>query len=238
MSLVKHHELWVQQGSVIAPTLFLVMINDVVKAANNSNKCMLYADDLSIISDNFLASTQAKQLELHQKAINRANEILTEAGLELASEKTTFIVFSRKKTRRVDFDDYHIKLNGKRIDPVSLVKFLGVTITKTVSWAKHIDNLIAKAKRSINLIKILAGTPWLKGSKVLIDVAVALVRSRLTYGQEAYFGASKYQLAKLEAVDRTALRIALGVNSSAKNELVYAEAGQPPLSEYRKVATA
>ena len=236
-SSLKTLEMGVPQGSVIAPTLFLIMINDVVKAANERNKCMLYADDLSIISDNFCAGFSAKNLELHQEAINSAQATLAESGLELAAEKTAFLVFSRLPVSHHKYD-YHIKLDKARIDPVSSVKFLGVTISNKMDWSKHITNLVNKARKQLNLIKILAGIPWLKGTKLMVDITIALIRSRLTYGQEVYFGAPEVALNKLEATDRTALRIALGVNCRASSDLVYEEAGQPPLREYRKVAAA
>ena len=54
---------------------------------------------------------------------------------------------------------------------------------------------------------------------------VALYRSRLLYGHEAFFTASPTWLLSLERVELAALKVALGLSKGAVNDLVYQELG-------------
>ena len=65
--------------------------------------------------------------------------------------------------------------------------------------------------------------------KNLCHVVRALVRSRLLYGHEAYFAASKNVLDKLQIVECKFLRFVLGTKNSVPQEVVYREVGWLPL---------
>ena len=75
--------------------------------------------------------------------------------------------------------------------------------------------------KSYNLIKIISSKSWGQDIKTLVHLAVALVRSKLTYGQEIYFSAPKTYLKKLQSLDSKAIKIALGVPVHTKTESTY-----------------
>ena len=99
---------------------------------------------------------------------------------------------------------------------------------------QHIRN---NAYKALNLIKTIAKKHWARGTKFLITVVRAVVRSRLTYGQECFFAAAPSHLKIIESIETIALKIALGVPKYAQNRLVYAEVGWLSLSEERYLRT-
>ena len=103
-------------------------------------------------------------------------------GLELCAEKTALVVFTRQVTTR---GDYSIPIGDKVIQPSKEAKFLGVTFEQSLSWKAHVKSFITKARRATSTIKLLRGETWAT-PRSIIHLTGALVRSRLTYGQEAY----------------------------------------------------
>ena len=73
---------------------------------------------------------------------------------------------------------------------------------------------------------------------MLTHLAIALVRSILTYGQEVYFSASKSLLKRIESLDTRALKIALGVPIHTSNKKVYNATNILPLDDFRKQSCA
>ncbi|KAL8619177.1 hypothetical protein ACOMHN_049959 [Nucella lapillus] len=135
------------------------------------------------------------------------------------------------KTRTWNYQDIaRIKVGDHIIRPSKQAKFLGVTLTPTLSWTEHINGLINKAMRGVSLIKMLTQETWVTPEN-LTHLTAALVRARLTYGHEAYFNAPKSQWQKLARTELTALKHALGVCRGAVNDLVYQEVGWLPLKE-------
>ena len=77
-------------------------------------------------------------------------------------------------------------------------------------------------------------TPWASKQKLMLQICNAIIRSRLTYGQEAYFTASKSELQQLARVEVKFLRMILQLHKWTPHELVYQEAGWVTLDELRE----
>ncbi|KAL8597791.1 hypothetical protein ACOMHN_004906 [Nucella lapillus] len=224
-------DMGVPHGSVIAPTLFSIMLHDILttlQPQKNPPTISLFADDLAIwshISDHAITN----QMPAFQRNIDSIQHYMSNNGFELSAEKTTLMVFA--KTRTWNYQDIaRIKVGDHIIRPSKQAKFLGVTLTPTFSWTEHINGLITKAMRGVSLIKMLTQETWVTPEN-LTHLTAALVHARLTYGHEAYFNAPKSQWQRLARTELTALKHALGVCRGAVNDLVYQEVGWLPLKE-------
>ena len=137
------------------------------------------------------------------------------------------MVFTREAQNRGDF---WVRIGGKMVQPSKQAKFLGVTITQSLSWTPHVRSLITKARRATSMIKLLTEEAWLTPrSLVHLTRARALVRLRLTYGHEAFITATDSLWLDLERAELAALKAALGLPSYPVNDLVYKEVRWLPL---------
>ena len=93
-----------------------------------------------------------------------------------------------------------------------------------------------KARKGLNLLKVISRQKWGEDLNTLRLLAFALVRSRLVYAQETFFNAPNHLLNKIESIDCSAFKIALGVPLHAINSGVYNEVGILPLREQRQVS--
>ena len=251
VSAVQHLDMGSPQGAVLSPTLFAIMLHDINKYALKDTEFLLYADDIAVISKKFcfkdkMAEKQNSILKQHQKAINRLTEYMFLNGFVFSAEKTQFLVVSRLKLSRINKNNViSIKSNPRNPDeeptlihPTETIKYLGVTFDSKLLWLPHIRNLVKKATLSTNLIRILAATPWAKGSSFLVNVCKALIRSVLSFGQELFFGAKPAHLALLDQAEKRALRAALSLPRTASGERVYEETHLLRLDEERKLRCA
>ncbi|CAH2228192.1 jg2997, partial [Pararge aegeria aegeria] len=143
----------VPQGSVLGPTLWNILYDDVMDIeAPEGVKLICYADDLAI-------SVTAK--EAHDMVV-KANETLHaidlwmhQNNLDVAPEKTEAVVFNRKKNvHRIYFD-----FGGKTVIPSSSVTYLGVKLDSGLNFGLHIKSVCEKASRTSRaLCKLLLNT--------------------------------------------------------------------------------
>ena len=122
-------------------------------------------------------------------------------------------------------------LHGHTLENVSSAKYLGVTISNTVSWDDHISNTCSKANRALGFLrhnlKISASNIKEKAYKVF-------VRPLLKYAASVWDPYSQKNIAKIEAVQRRAARFVLNLsrNTSSVNNML--EALSWPTLEQRR----
>ena len=229
----------IPQGSILSPILFNLLLHDLPSTLHNDNiEIAQYADDLALwMKVTIRKKTYIREIKYYEKLyqinIDKLSEYMKNNGLEFSSEKTNLILFSNCQVPKVL---PKIRLDSTVLRYVDEVKFLGVIFTRKLCWKKHIDYLCQKAFKSLNLLRYISSKPWGQDTSVLIHLATALVRSRLTYGQEAYFSAPKTYLNKIKSIDSKAYKIALGVPIHTKTSDVYNLVGILSIDEWRKLS--
>ena len=230
----------IPQGSVIAPILFNILIYDLPKTVSKNANLVQYADDICMWMNVTLKKstpqrTQSYIKKLYQHDLDCIGQYMLLNGLSLSSEKTNMILFNTGSNPQKLPD---LTLLGDPLEYKQSVKFLGLIFTSKLTWNLHFDYIITKAIKSLNLLKVISKLPWGKDTETLTYLATAIVRSKLTYGQEAYFSAPKYLLKKIGSIDCKAYKLALGVPSHTSNRKTYREAGVLPLDQYRELAAS
>ena len=135
----------VPQGSILGPLLFLLYINNMA----NVSKLLfiiLFADDTNLFLNgkSVLNIIQEMNTEL-EKIVNW----LTVNQLSLNINKTSYIIFSIKKSTLVDAS---LSINGKAIKQIEYVKFLGIILDKNMSWSQHIHYIRGKISKGIGIL--------------------------------------------------------------------------------------
>ena len=136
----------VLQGEANSPLLFNMFINqiseifdescDPVQIYNQNQSCLLWADDL------FVVSTSEKGL---QNAINLVSSFYTSLGLQLNTKKTKILVFN--KSGKV-LKGYKFALDGAQLEVVDHYQYLGIKLRPSGSLTFAAEELCAKARKA------------------------------------------------------------------------------------------
>lgn len=97
-----------------------------------------------------------------------------------------------------------------------------------LNFSIHIQKLVDKCKKALNIMRCLAGVDWGACRQSLKIIYCALIRSAIDYGSMVYCTASKTQLVKLEAIQSQAMRICCGAFRSSPISAVQVEMGLMP----------
>lgn len=217
----------VPQGSVISPILFILLMNDFPTLTTKNIETSLYADDSALWKS-------GKNLKLIKTQLQDRLDLITKWankwGLKLNEAKTTSIIFTRKRNIP---DDLNLQLNNTPIPLLTHAKFLGLTFDKKLNWTKHIDNVITKTSKFINLLKYVASKSWGNSKSTLLTIYKSIIRSRLDYGSEIFHTASPSSLKKLDQIQYRALKICTKALSSTPLTSLQQECGEPPLDLHR-----
>ena len=216
------------QGSVISPVLFMVMINDLV-VKNDGMQQSIFADDLAY----YKAGQSLQQLTIAmQEEMDHVHAWCQKWGFTPSPTKTALLPFVPLSQSAPYIA---ISLGGKYIENVTTFKFLGVILDQHLRYDVHLDNLITKCKRRINLMRALAGTTYGSAKKPLLTVYKALIRSLIDYGSIVYDKSDPAYLESLQRIQNQALRLACGVNMSTPIVAMQNECGEMPLHLRRQL---
>ena len=185
-----------------------------------------FADDGAIWTKHSSAELAVKKL---QKALDVIEAWGTYWGFKISPDKTKAIIFSRK-IKDVKTDSFRLTLNGKTLDFVDKVTFLGLTMDRKLTWKHHIDQLIVKCNKDLNLMRMISGTTFGADKKCLVNLYKALILSKLDYGAQAFNSAHKSQLGRLNIIQNEALRIATRARRTTPIPALEVECGVLPLS--------
>lgn len=149
-------------------------------------------------------------------------------GLELTSSKTVVVHFNNKKIRPGETE---IKIGDHSIKSSESVRFLGIIFDYNMSFSRQIENVHKRCTKAMNIIKFLSGTWWGADPSTLITFYKSFVRSFIEYGSFIYFPSQKTRIEKLEKIQCSAIRAALGYRISTPKNILLAESKLPLLKK-------
>ena len=140
------------QGSCLGPLLFLIYINDLPQAVQNSAVSM-YADDTSLCY-------QSSHINVLNEAINndlkQLDTWLQGNKLSLNVAKTNSMLVSTNqmhnilKSRNEDLD---LNIRDNELEIIQKTKYLGVQIDNSLNWKEHIKTVSSKVAGAIGFLK-------------------------------------------------------------------------------------
>ncbi|XP_049904182.1 uncharacterized protein LOC126392679 [Epinephelus moara] len=105
---------------------------------------------------------------------------------------------------------------------------------KRITWKTHIEKVVGKCKKILNIIRCLKGRDWGAHRASLKTVYIGLIRSVLDYGCIVYESASKTMLKKLDSIQYQALRVCCGAKKTTPVSALQVEMGEMPLEIRRE----
>ena len=141
------------QGSRLSPLLFLIQINDFSEPEIGTRQA-IYADDSSIwrTGKNLKIIMNKLQIDL-----NKIEKWCDEWGFTLSTEKTIGVTFSHHHKQP---EIPALRLCGKEIKIEEQVKFLGVIFDRKLNWKAHINYIVDRCTKVMNMMRSLTGQRW------------------------------------------------------------------------------
>ena len=129
-----------KQGCVFSPILFNLFINKIcnifdqscapVKLNNMDLNCLLWADDLMIMSESAAGL---------QHAINKMSQFYQSMGLEINVKKTKIMIMNKRGLKLERLHRFH--LNGDNLEIVDQYQCLGVKLKPSGSFGLAVQEL-------------------------------------------------------------------------------------------------
>jgi Reverse transcriptase (RNA-dependent DNA polymerase)/Endonuclease-reverse transcriptase len=162
----------VPQGSVLGPTLWLILYDGVLgRDLGPHTTPIAYADDLAII----VKAEKIDQLNYEaNSALSRIEEWMRRQDLFLAVEKTEAIVLKGPRKRQ----DIHVTIGGSTIELSKTVKYLGVVLDNWGYFGPHVAYVVEKAERRFSMLaRLMPNTvgPGYRGRRLLYGVCQSIL---------------------------------------------------------------
>ena len=210
------------QGSILAPTLFNIYISDMPPTLAQK---YLYADDSAL---GYAAATFEQIEAALQKDLDEVAKYYSQWHLKLSMDqdkpKTVCSVFHL--ANRKAGTTLSPTLNSKPLKHEDHPVYLGVTLDRSLTFNQHLQNVTAKTRSRVNLIKKLAGTDWGADFTTLRTSTIALVFSTAEYACPAW--SQSRHTTKLDAAINDALRTVSGAMKPTPTQMLPVLAGIPP----------
>ena len=207
----------VPQGGVLSPLLFILYIAEVTNNLPKSVIVSKFADDIAIL---FKKKSLKSCISLTEKSVHKIKVNLEKIGLNLAPHKTVVIHFNNLG---ITPKSIHIKIDQTIIESSEYVRYLGIILDYKLSFKRHVEYVHNKCLKSLNILKFLRGTWWGADPNTLLVIYKSYIRSLIDYSSFVYFPRNKIDVNKLEKIQYSAIRYALGYRISTPTNILIAE---------------
>jgi hypothetical protein len=211
----------VPQGSILGPLFFLVYMNDLPESLNID--LMIYADDVTVYID-YNNYNQAKRTL--EDNIERLTEWAERWNMQFNPTKTEQLNISRKKNHI----PIEIRTTEGNIEIVKSHKHLGVVLQKDGKWTEHIEYVVNRTSRRLD---ILRSNKYILDKKSLEKLYMSYIRPILEYSSQVWCNISKQDKEKLEGLQREAMRTVTGAKKGTSHQALAEEVGWQNLNDRR-----
>ena len=185
------------QGCVLSPSLYSLFTNDCV-SNEDSVKVIKFADDTTLeglIEDN--------DESMYRDEVRRLEQWCGDNNLELNVKKTKEVVIDMRKNKSTHEP---LMINNQEVELIDSFKFLGTTISSSLSWEEHCAITHRKAQQRLHFLRQLK--KFRAQQAILLQFYRATVESMLTFSISVWYGnASAEDRLRLQKVIHAAEKI-------------------------------
>ena len=148
--------------------------------------------------------------------------------INFSAPKTKTLLISNKGTAN---DHPNLILQGQVIESVMTHKHLGIVLSHNLRWSAHINDIVAKCTKKINLMKKFK---FELDRKSLETIYFSFIRPTMEYGDSLFAGTYDSDLCKLDRLQLDSMRIVTGATEKSNIALLYEDLNWSPLDVRRK----
>lgn len=206
------------QGGVLSPTLYNIYTSRISRGIGRNVKMVQYADDIAVYS--ITENLEDAKVVLEEVIGNLENKLNRE-GLEIEQSKSNILIFNNRADRE---NRIILEIKGQRIGNVRAAKFLGITLDSKLKFNRHIENVITKTQKSINILRYLCRISWGMETSTALNVYKSYVRSNMDYGLMVYYPSDRKGRDMLEKLQNKGIRVAMEYRNSTPINVMLGEA--------------
>ena len=185
----------VPQGSVLAPIMFLIYINDLGVDISNGSYLNMFADDAKI-QRKIQNENSCKEL---QEDINKIKAWSEKWKIEFNVDKCHVVRFGVSKKRPI----WQYKLGDEKIPSSEKEKDLGVVINYKCNHEDHINEI---ARKMYNLLANMKVAFTYVDANMVKKIITTFIRPTLEYASVVWNPHLQKDITKLERIQRAATR--------------------------------
>ncbi len=189
----------VPQGSLLAPFLFSLYINDLPNNLNTSTGVGLYADDTKL----HRCVQNRNDAVILQEDIQSLHCWSNENRLSFNHSKCKVLSVTRKKSPLI----YPYKLGNQQLQFSDVEVDLGITISSKLLWNGQVNKVRSKANQMLGLVR--RSTMEITDTNARKLLYLSLVRSNFSYASQAWCPQSVKLIEDIEKVQRRATKYIL-----------------------------
>ncbi|KAE9543565.1 hypothetical protein AGLY_002365 [Aphis glycines] len=211
------------QGSGFGPSLWNIVVNEVLKKNNGDHTHRVaYADDIVVLT---AGSTRTDIIRKTEENLNDLIEWSKRYGLSFSSSKSAGMPLKGGLA-----PGHHIEFGGIKIRIEDNVKYLGIMIDKDMKFKTHISNIAQKKTEDFSRLRSMVGSEWGANFNTALLLYKAVFIPRITYGASIWMeNWGKVETAKINRTQRIPLLAVTGAYRTAPTEGLQGVAGLLPL---------
>ncbi|XP_055590659.1 uncharacterized protein LOC129742740 [Uranotaenia lowii] len=213
----------VPQGSVLAPTLFLIGMQSLFDVVPEDVNVLAYADDITLISVSPYSVLSRKQLQI---AVNRVDNWAPSMGFIFAPEKSKLMHLSSRKKKLNKLPP--LIMGNKVIPIVHSSRILGVLVDDKLKFINHANQVRKSASLKLNILKKLCSARGAGSRSSLFRFLHGWLMPAMLHGLGLFSRGGDRINEKLEPLYNQAVRIIGGAFRSSPIVSIMAESGQIP----------
>lgn len=165
------------QGGCLSPLMWCLLLDDLIA---NMDRRHIY---MQAYSDDGVILAAGKDLKMLCSRMNMATKIAQQwckkRGLNLNPDKTKVVLFTKKRKNK---ELPPIVIDGKTLEVVREIKYLGVTVDDKLLFNSHISQQCTKAKIAMMQCRRAIGNTWGLKPCTIHWIYKAIIIPRLLYG--------------------------------------------------------
>ena len=165
-----------------------------------------YADDTAYAtSDTPHAKRKTFAGEKLQDILKELEHFCSKWRIGINANKTKLLLFQIQKKQNTTPNLWLCKEQLKYSDEA---KFLGVTFDSKLSFENHINDIVNRCRKRLNLLKAIRGKTWGASPLIIMQTYKSFIRPVLEYSCVLFAHAEYHLLKKIQSIEIEAIKIA------------------------------